>query len=517
MKVIYHSFSHKHKSEIISSLHSKYNWEPVCIAGSPIDADGTIGGVDLDNCIISNPFKLRRAEFDYDDITPPIQVDASILESLSAYEGIFLDLLGTFQDNTGWEFSYGERKNFYIDILTYWNTVINLTGPDLIVFYTWPHTPSCYPLYLIAKHYYKIDILFIDPAPLLGLDYHVISNSIENLSNFYNNSIQDNNYINSTNENDSLLVNENDSLLVNDMANDNLEPDHIIGEYDTFKHSKPILSRFYNYLEGKINLVNIFKSYRHFQNLNFDRKANRKPYFMSNSRMNLLEKFIFFEKLKFKNKSLKKYYNSKIEVPDLNNTYIYFSAPYQPEATSYLGGHHYENIILTLRVLSYACPKGWVIYYKEHPSIFFDNFRGSLKRNNKFYDQICNLQNIKMVASNYDQFALMENSKAVALICGSTAWQAVLRGKPVISFGQSWYSSCKGIIQVSSLQDVKDTLDLIISGYTPERKDVNHYVSVIKKVAFKFKEHYYPPFIVYDKVRAEEIADEFYKAFIRSK
>ena len=123
-----------------------------------------------------------------------------------------------------------------------------------------------------------------------GLDYHVISNSVENLSNFYNSSIQDNNYINSTNENDSLLV--------NDMANDNLEPDHITGEYDTFKYSKPILIRFYNYLEGKINLVNISKAYKHFQNLNFDRKANRKPYFMSNSRMNLLEKFFFFEKLK---------------------------------------------------------------------------------------------------------------------------------------------------------------------------------------------------------------------------
>ena len=510
MKVIYHSFSHKHKSEIISSLHSKYNWEPVCVAGSTIDADGTIGGVELDDCIISNPFKLRRAEFNYDEITPPLPVDASILEALSPYEGIFLGLLGTFQDNTGWEFSYAERKNFYIDILTYWNTVINATGPDLIVFYTWPHTPSCYPLYLIAKHYYKIDILFIDPAPLLGLDYHVISNSIENLSNFssYNN-IQDNNFVNPTNENVSLIV--------NDMANDNLEPGHITGEYDVFKHSKPILRRFYNYLKGKIHLVNLSKAYKHFQNQNFDRKANKKPYFMPNSRMNLLQKFIFFEKLKFKNRSLKKYYNSKIVIPDLNITYIYFSAPYQPEATSYLGGEHYENLILALRVLSYACPKDWVIYYKEHPSTFFDNFRGGLKRNNRFYDQICNLQNIKMVKSDYDQFTLIENSKAVALITGSTAWQAVLRGKPVISFGQSWYSSCKGIMQVSSLKDVKDTLSLINSGFTPERKDVIHYASVIKQVAFKFKEHYYPPFIVYDKIRAEEIADEFYKAFIRSK
>jgi len=507
LKVIYHSFA-EHKSAIISSLYKKYNWNPVCVAGAHIDDDGTIGGVSLKNCIISNPFKLRRAEFNYDEVSPPRPIDAAILEKLAPYESSFLDLLGTFQDKTGWEFSYSERKSFYFDILTYWNTVINECSPNLVVFYTWPHTPSCYPLYLLSKHYYNIDILFIDPAPLLGESYHIISNSIENTSSFFNDANIDASLISAINLNEP-------SISVSDMANDNSEPEHIVGEYDVFKYSKSYSTIIYQYLKGKVNIKNILKFNVHFKNLNYDRKASKLPYYKSKSRMNLFQKIVFFEKLKYRNRKLKKYYHLNIASPDLNVPYIYFSAPYQPEATSYLGGGYYENVILALKVLSYTCPKDWVIYYKEHPSSFFDNLRGSLKRNKRFYEQINELQNIEMVSSDFNQFTLIKKSKATAVVCGTTAWQSVVRGKPVISFGQSWYSGCKGIMQVSSLQDSKDALKLILSGFSPQKEDLDQYIAIIKKTGFKFKEHYNPPKIVFDENRSEEIADEFYKAFLR--
>ena len=156
MNVIYHHFEVPHHSLIIAKLFRKYNWSPVCIAGAHIDKNGTIDNVSLEDCIVSYPYKLRRAEFNYEEIGPPVPIDASILDALSQYEATYIDLLGVFQDKTGWEFSYTERKNFYVEILTYWNTIINTCKPDLIVFYDWPHTPSCYSLYLICKHYYNM-------------------------------------------------------------------------------------------------------------------------------------------------------------------------------------------------------------------------------------------------------------------------------------------------------------------------------------------------------------------------
>ena len=51
--------------------------------------------------------------------------DEEILKKLSEYEGTYLNMLGAFQDPTGSLYSYADRKNYYIDVLTYWNTIIH--------------------------------------------------------------------------------------------------------------------------------------------------------------------------------------------------------------------------------------------------------------------------------------------------------------------------------------------------------------------------------------------------------
>ena len=113
---------------------------------------------------------------------------------------------------------------------------------------------------------------------------------------------------------------------------------------------------------------------------------------------------------------LKKHYASIVENPNLHKDYIYFAAPFQPEATSFVGAGYYENVILTIQSLSSACPQDWVIYYKEHPATFFDNFRGALKRNKEFYKRLRSFNNVKLIPIEFDQFNLIENSKAIAVI-----------------------------------------------------------------------------------------------------
>lgn len=501
MNVIYHNFSFSYQTKIISQLFNKYSWKPVCVVGSFIE-NGKIDTIPIDGCLVCDPFKIRRAEFNYDEIGSPVPIDASIIEALSQFEATYIDSLGMFQDKTGWEFSYAERKNFYIDILTYWNTIIKKSKPDLIVFYTWPHTPSCYALYLICKHYYDIAILFIDPNPLLDSGLHLINNSVEKLS--YPIEIA----LSARDKNDSDSVSVKEFI---DAAKINTEPRHIAGDFNKFEYDETYHQRIKKYFLIGNKLLNLTKIHMHLKGLSVDRKANRLPYTNSKSRMNLVQLFVFFQNLKYKNRRLKKEYHAKTVSPDLNSSYIYFSAPYQPEATSYLCGKHYENLMVTLRALSFVCPKEWVIYYKEHPATFFEKFRGSFKRGKDLYDEILSLQNIKLVPSDFDQFLLIEKSRAVALVSGSSAWQGIIRGKPVISFGQSWYSSCEGIMEVSSIKDIKKSIQLISSGFKPSNKSIDQYVSAIKDVAFHFPEHY--SWEAFDIERAENVADEFKKAY----
>jgi len=218
------------------------------------------------------------------------------------------------------------------------------------------------------------------------------------------------------------------------------------------------------------------------------------------------------EKLKIKNRMLKKYYASIVENPNLHKDYIYFAAPYQPEATSYIGGGYYENVILTIQNLSAACPQGWVIYYKEHPATFFDTFRGSLKRNKDFYRRLKSFKNVKFIPTEFDQFNLIDNSKAVAVIYGSTAWESVTRLVPVISFGQGWYSNCNGIIKVESMEDLLAALSKIYDGYRPAKEDVTAYIASILNNSFEYPEHRYKN-QEYGTKRVNLVSDSYFKAY----
>ena len=485
---------------IISILYRKYMWAPVCLAGTCLDDNNKLDGVPLDDCIISNPRRIRRAQFDYENLSSPIYIDEEILKKLSIYEGTYVENLGTFQDPTGFLYPYRDRKNYYIDVLTYWNTIILNKKPNIIVFYTWPHTPSCHALYLIAKYVHDIDILFIDIVPLLNEGYHLIQCSLEDLSYPL------------TLDLENVPKKITNKTFKSEQIQDQV-PNHILIDITNLKKGDSLVKRFIDMSKNKFKVSTLKKLKPYFKGENIDWKKNNKPYDIPESRMNRIQMFIMFEKMKYKNRRLKKIYSIKTNIPILEENYIYFPAPYQPEALSAVSGGFYENIILTLSMLSSACPSNWSIYYKEHPASFFDNLRGNLKRNEWFYERISKLENVKFISSDFSQFELIKNSKAVATITGSTAWEALLRDKLVISFGQGWYSGLKSVMKIVSLKDLHAAIKLIQMDYKPNDNELNQYVNAIKTVAFKFPEFYSQ--VSFDEKRAEFIADEFVKAHKR--
>ncbi len=499
-RIIYHGFGVHYHPQIISNLYRKYKWTPVCLAGVCLDENNKLDGVPLDDCIISYPRRIRRAQFDYENLSSPIYIDEEILKKLSVYEGVYLDMIGSFQDPTGFLYPYKDRKNYYIDVLTYWNTIIQNKKPDIIVFYTWPHTPSCYALYVLAKYAYDIDILFIDVVPLLNQDYHLIQCSLEDLSYPLTLDLE--------NVPKKITNKTFKSELIKEQV-----PDHVLIDIANLKKGESLLNRFIGMSKNKFKVSTLKKLKPYFKGENIDWKKNNKPYDITDSRMNRIQMFIMFEKFKYKNRRLKKIYSRKTNIPILEENYIYFPAPYQPEAMSAVTASFYENLIFTLSLLSSACPSNWSIYYKEHPSSFYDNLRGNLKRSEWLYERISKLENVKLVPVDFSQFELIENSKAVAVIHGSAPWEALLRDKLVISFGQGWYSGLKSVIRIVSLKDLHAAIKLIQMDCKPNDNELNQYVNAIKAVAFKFPESYsQEPF---DEKRAELIADEFVKAHKR--
>lgn len=471
MRVIYTDFNQIEQFNIVDYLYEKYGWDPAMFIGS--DSINNRIKNKYGNAIFQNSMDLRIAKFDYSQIGKPIPVDSTIIYTLSKYESSCLNLL---EDTNGWNFSFYERRRYYYDLLTYCNTLLNYLKPNIYINFTWPHVITDYVMYLFCKHLYNIPVLFIDPTPYFD-QYQIVGVSLENPSQTYdrfyeseekleiNSSIKD--YIDRTRSNKGYL------------------PVHMRDF-----HKKLRMSTGFDY-KGLYKLIRmtILKKGVGFKKANLSWKKNKKPFDLPDSKMNHFEYFWFKNTLRLNNVKLQKIYDGFVEEPDYSKKYLYFAAPYQPEATTSPNAGVYVDLFLVLDILSSAVPEDWIIYYKEHPSTFlYANLgflKGSLRRDYNYFRKIASYNNIKMISSSCDSFKLIDSSKVVSTAAGSTCWEAVVRGIPAMFFGNVWYQGCKSIFWIKTLQDAKEAIGKILNGWKPDQVDIERYAAAIEKVAVK--------------------------------
>jgi len=466
-RVFYNGFSDE-RFYIVDYLYEKHQWEPTLFLGS----DRIFPRIEKNypNSVCLDMMKLRQAQFDYSRLGEPVPIDADLIGALSKYE---LNCLGVVEDTTEWNYSFQERKSYYYDMLKYWNTAINRLKPDLFVSVSLPHTADSFILYLICKYYYSIDVLFIDPVPLLNMHYHLIGNSIEALHTPFIKLY----------ESDETLVPTPEVLEYLAMSRDGTTPQHIVEDWLKSANASSIF-RWKLFIRF---IISTLLKGTGFRKSEVAWKKNRKPYYLPDSRMNQLEYFLFIELLRNKNKRLLKYYQPLCVEPDFKKNYIYFAAAYQPEARTNTNCGIYEDQFLVLDILSSIIPKDWVIYYKENPSTFENSpwAKGALRRDKYYFQRVNAYKNIELISSEISTFKLIDRAQAVATVGGTVAWEAAVRGKTALSFGSVWYMGCKSIFQIHTLQDAKDAMEKIHKGWKPDQADLERYATAIDKVAVK--------------------------------
>jgi hypothetical protein len=498
-RVIYHEFTDIYRQDIMDYLYEHHAWKPVLLFGHNAESMQNWVGNNHIDCVLQDIMELRQAQFDYSKIGTPVPIDASIISSLSKYE---LNFLADIPDVSGWNYSFEERKMFYYEMLKYWNTAIHYLQPDLIVFFTWPQSAACHSLYLLCKYHYNIDVLFLDAVPFFDRHYHFVGTSLQELYAPF---------IRIYESNEAIVPGEDVRTYLSGVRNKNAKiPEYINNFYKADQKVKwDLLKSFvYIFLHGTV-----------FRKESLDWKKNRKPYYLAASRMNQFEYLMFLERVRRKNRQLRKIYKSFCVQPDFNSKYLYFAAPYQPEAVTVINGGVYEELFLVLDILSASVPADWVIYYKEHPATFLEGFLGSQKRSRRFYERVDSYHNIQMIPSEADTFEMIDHSQAVATAAGTAAWESVVRGKPALSFGNAWYQGCRSIFTINTLQDAQSAIEKIVNGYSPDPEDIERYAASIEKVAVKGMVHYdfyqeikecHDP-----KYEMERIAKALYDAYAR--
>jgi hypothetical protein len=130
-----------------------------------------------------------------------------------------------------------------------------------------------------------------------------------------------------------------------------------------------------------------------------------------------------------RSEKLRNFYEKLCESPDLNSNFIYATLHLEPEKTSVPLGGNFGDQILMIEMLSYHLPKDFTIYVKENPKQL-TNYRSV-----RYYLRLLEIPNIKLISTSFNSFDLINNSKAVATLTGTVAYEAMALGKPAFIFG----------------------------------------------------------------------------------
>ena len=146
--------------------------------------------------------------------------------------------------------------------------------------------------------------------------------------------------------------------------------------------------------------------------------------------------------------------NNKIHLSaDLEKPYVYFPLQLQPEMTTSALGRGFSDQLTAIECISQIIPPDWSIFVKENPK---QSYR---QRGAHFFDRLSKIPNAVYINRKISTYALMEKARFVSTITGTAGWEAISGGKPVLVFGQPWYSGLPGVSTYRQGMDLNDILD----------------------------------------------------------
>lgn len=148
------------------------------------------------------------------------------------------------------------------------------------------------------------------------------------------------------------------------------------------------------------------------------------------------------------------------EQADFNTPYIYFPLQFVPELTTLAYAVPNNDQLAVITALSKSIPGEVVIYVKEHTSMIG-------RRSLRFYKTLDSLHNVKVISPRISTFDLIDSAVAVATLTGTPGWEAFLRRKPVIAFGQAFYCDFPNVLHLCIGGDMSSRIRHYLDTFEP--------------------------------------------------
>ena len=223
--------------------------------------------------------------------------------------------------------------------------------------------------------------------------------------------------------------------------------------------------------------------------------------------------------------SLQRYLNKRAaldksfgKLPDDGQKYLYFPLYNIPEYSSNFQSTMWLNIVSGVEALSKSIPGDWIIVLKEHPTGLEHNYRQK-----DFYHQLSRIPNVEFAPILADSNQLITNAELVFVTVGTSGWEAILQGIPVLSPVECFWD-CMDLSHRSSdieslHEDIKKAVEKNKKISASEReKRITFYLEALLSNSFPISDpevfsYYYEGTHEQYYKQGQELADGFIKYF----
>lgn len=182
---------------------------------------------------------------------------------------------------------------------------------------------------------------------------------------------------------------------------------------------------------------------------------------------------------------LRSEYDRVVKPAELSAPYVYLPLHVQPERSTAPNGGIYDHCELMLEAVVRLVPPDWLVLVKEHPSLFRSWQVGERGRRPSDYARMAALPNVRLIPLNTNPFDLIDNARAVATVTGTSGWEAIARGVPVLCFGIAWYQGCDGVFDARRFEGLRAGVEAIVAGARPDATKVELFLRAVEMVGIQ--------------------------------
>ncbi len=495
--------------KVAERLQEEQDWNPVYWIGYHDDNSCNLVPEMFSGAIYHEYFSAWKGNFP-EEIAALIEnytVDPDFMRELASFELQGLKIMDRM-DMDGRSFSYIERQQLFRKLLRNWLAIIYHLKIDIMISASVPHRSYDFTLYLVCR---KLGI------PVISFIMTPFSHNgrIIGLKDIYEIPAK-------IGENYQEITKEFLQIELSEDINDRLErvqqqykqavPGYM-NEHQKYHRKKPhfwslVKKIFYEIRDEPSRWLGAdgfirkgFPNYvKHPRRDIEDRGYGLVPY--------MLKKL---SRLRYLNQ-LRMEYEKNSSAPDFKIPYAFFAMHYQPEATSVpLSGIFYDQLYIIELLLKYL-PEDWFIYVKENPLQFNPIAEGYTSRSLRFYRDAVRNPRVKLIPVSDDPFELIDNAEAVVTLTGTIGWEGMVRGKPVICFGSTWYEGfTDGVLKVKDDKTIAEMTDFIYKYKFSEEK-LKSYLKAIEN--HSIRAYFYRGLQKHLKMEEKECVDNLVRYII---